>query len=137
MSVNAKTGKLNWDYTEIERGISTASIADGLVYAADYRGRVHCVDVKTGKKAWVYDTKSHIWGSTLVADGKVFIGNEDGEVVILKTGRKMEKIGLVEFSAPVYASPVIANVSCILPVRLIFTLSRKAARLLQSKVIRI
>ena len=109
MSVNAKTGKVVWDYTEIERGISTASIADGLVYAADYRGRVHCVDVKDGKKLWVYDTKSHIWGATLAADGKVFIGNEDGEVVILKHGRKMEKLGLIEFSAPVYASPVVAN----------------------------
>ena len=109
MSVNAKTGKVVWDYTEIERGISTVSIADGLVYAADYRGRVHCVDVNNGKKFWVYDTKSHIWGSTLVADGKVFIGNEDGEVVILKHGRKMEKLGLIEFSAPVYASPVVAN----------------------------
>ena len=49
-SVNAKTGKVNWDYTEIERGISTVSIADDLIYAADYRGRVHCVDFNNGKK---------------------------------------------------------------------------------------
>ena len=107
--VDAVTGKLAWDYTEIERGISTASVADGLVYAADYRGRVHCVDFKTGEKQWMFDTKSHIWGSTLVADGKVFIGNEDGEVVILKHGRKLEEVGLIEFSAPVYASPIVAN----------------------------
>ncbi len=52
---------------------------------------------------------SYIFGSILLADGKVFIGNKEGEAVILKTGRKMEKLGLVEFSAPVYASPVIAN----------------------------
>ena len=109
ISVEAKSGKVAWDYTEIERGISTVSIADDLVYAADYRGRVHCVDFKTGKKQWVYDTKSHIWGSTLVADGKVFIGNEDGEVVILKHGRELKEIGIVEFSAPVYASPIVAN----------------------------
>ena len=107
--VNAKTGKLVWDYTEIERGISTMSVADGLAYGADYRGRVHCVDAKTGKQVWVYDTKSHIWGSTLVVDGKVYIGNEDGEVVVLKHGRKMEELAVIEFSAPVYASPVVAN----------------------------
>ena len=109
ISVDAATGKVVWDYTEIERGISTVSVADGLVYAADYRGRVHCVDFKTGEKQWTFDTKSHIWGSTLVADGKVFIGNEDGEVVVLKHGRELEKIGIVEFSAPVYASPIVAN----------------------------
>jgi outer membrane protein assembly factor BamB len=109
MCVDATTGKVDWDYTGIERGISTASIADGLVYAADYRGRVHCVDFNSGEKIWMFDTKSHIWGSTLVADGKVFIGNEDGEVVILKHGRKLEEIGMIEFAAPVYASPIVAN----------------------------
>jgi len=107
--VDAASGKLLWDYTGIERSISTPSIVDGLVYAADYRGRVHCIDAKSGAAVWVYDTLSHIWGSTLVADGKVFIGNEDGELAILKQGRKMEKLGLVEFSAPIYSSPVIAN----------------------------
>ena len=35
--------------------------------------------------------------------------NEDGEVVILKHGREMKELGIIEFSAPVYASPVIAN----------------------------
>ena len=39
----------------------------------------------------------------------MFIGNEDGEVVILKHGREMKELGIIEFSAPVYASPVIAN----------------------------
>lgn len=107
--VDAKTGKLVWDFTEIERGISTVSVADGLVYAADYRGRVHCVDLANGKGVWMFDTKSHIWGSTLVADGKVYIGNEDGEVVVLKAGRVMEKLGVIEFDAPVYASPVVAG----------------------------
>ncbi len=107
--VDAKTGKVVWDYTEIERGISTVSVADGLVYGADYRGRVHCVDEKTGEKVWMFDTKSHIWGSTLVVDGKVYIGNEDGEVIVLKHGREMEKLAVIEFSAPVYASPVVGN----------------------------
>lgn len=107
--VDAKTGKLIWENTEIERGISTMSVADGLAYGADYRGRVFCVDAKNGKTVWMFDTKSHIWGSTLVVDGKVYIGNEDGEVIILKHGRTMEKLGVIEFSAPVYASPVVAN----------------------------
>ncbi len=107
--VDAKSGELVWDYTDIERGISTMSIADGLAYGADYRGRVHCVDAATGEPYWAYDTKSHIWGSTLVADGKVYIGNEDGEVIVLKHGKEMEKLGVIEFDAPVYASPVVAN----------------------------
>ncbi len=90
-----KTGDISetgvvWDYgatrdpkdktPKINRSISTVSIADGLLYVADYAGWVHCVDAETGKLLWKHDTLAHIWGSTLVADGKVYIGNEDGIV---------------------------------------------------------
>ena len=76
---------------------------------ADYSGRVHCLDVETGKPHWVYDTKGHIWSSTLVADGKVYIGNEEGELTVLKHGKEMQKLGVMEFPAPLMAAPVAAN----------------------------
>ena len=104
----SKGGAL-WQYKDIERSISTCSIADGLLYAADYSGRVHCLDVETGKPHWVYDTKGHIWSSTLVADGKVYIGNEEGELTVLKHGKEMKKLGVIEFPAPLMSSPVAAN----------------------------
>ena len=44
-----------------------------------------------------------------MADGKVFIGNEDGELVILKAGREKEEIALIDFFTPIYCSPVVAN----------------------------
>ena len=31
-----------------------------------------------------------MWGSAYVADGKVYIGDEDGDVAILKAGKTME-----------------------------------------------
>ncbi|NIV48431.1 MAG: hypothetical protein GWN46_17345, partial [Gammaproteobacteria bacterium] len=33
------------------------------------------------------DTFAAIWGSTFVADGKVYIGDEDGDIAVLKAGR--------------------------------------------------
>jgi outer membrane protein assembly factor BamB len=100
---------LVWQYKEVERSISTVSIADGLIYVADYSGRLHCIDAETARKYWVYDTKGHIWSSTLVADGKVYLGNEEGELTILAAGKEMKKLGMVEFPAPLMASPVAAN----------------------------
>lgn len=92
LDVTEKPGVVLWKYglemkedrisSKINRTISTASIADGLVYVGDYAGAVHCIDAKTGEMVWKYDTLSHIWGSTLVADGKVYIGNEDGYVTV-------------------------------------------------------
>jgi len=107
--IDVATGKVDWVNKSIERTISTPSVADGIVYIADYRGRVHALETSTGKTIWVFDTKSHIWSSTLVADGKVYIPNEDGEVIILAAGREMKELGRVEFSAPVYGAPVAAN----------------------------
>jgi outer membrane protein assembly factor BamB len=103
------TGKALWVNKTIGRSISTPSIHDGLVYQAEYNGNIHCIDAKTGEEVWVYPTNSRIWSSTLVADGKVYCGNEDGELVILKTGRTMELVGKVDFYTPVYCTPVVAN----------------------------
>jgi len=125
--VNVESGELIWEYKGIERSLSTASIAlnpdkkpsdvdgDGkddihkLVYVADYRGRLHCLDAYNGKKKWIHDTKSHIWGSTLVADDKVYLGNEDGEITICDHGQRLKGVWMVEFTAPIYSGPVAAN----------------------------
>lgn len=98
-----------WQFKEIGRTISTPSIVDGLVYIADYSGRLYCLDAETGEKYWEHDTLSHIWGSTLVVDGKVFLGNEDGEMIILKAGKEKEEINTVQYDAPIYSTPVVAN----------------------------
>jgi outer membrane protein assembly factor BamB len=103
-----KTGTL-WSYNKIARSLSTPSIVDGLEYVPDFSGFIHCLDAETGKPYWVYDTKSHIWGSTLVADGKIYAGTEDGDLVILATGKQMKEIRKIDMRSPVYASPVAAG----------------------------
>ena len=100
---------LVWQYKELGRSISTPSVANGLVYIADYSGITHCLDASTGEVYWTHDTFGHIWGSTLVADGKVFVGNEDGILTILKAGKSKQVIGQIEFVGPIYSSPVVAN----------------------------
>ncbi len=98
-----------WQFKEVGRTISTPSLADGLLYIADYSGRLYCLDAETGEKYWEHDTLSHIWGSTLVVDGKVLLGNEDGEMVILKAGKEYEELTIVNYPAPIYATPIVAN----------------------------
>lgn len=103
-----KSGEL-WSYKGINRSISTVSVADGLVYAADYAGKLHCLDAKTGKVQWTHDTQGHIWSSTLVADGKVFLGNEDGFLTVMQAGPKKKVLAEIEFNSALHSSPVVAN----------------------------
>ncbi len=107
--IDATTGKLIWSNKTLHRSLSTPAILDGLIYVGDFSGFVHCLDAETGKEYWSFDTKSHIWGSALVGDGKVYFGTEDGDVIMLATGKTLKEVGRVDMRAPVYASPVVAN----------------------------
>jgi len=98
-----------WQFRELGRTISTPSIVDGLVYIADYSGRLFCLDAETGEKYWEHDTLSHIWSSTLVVDGKVLLGNEDGELVVMQAGKEYKELSTISFPSPIYSTCVVAN----------------------------
>ena len=93
----------NQDYN---RTMSTVAIHDDLLYTADLSGFVYCLNAHTGEHYWTYDTYAAIWGSPFVADGKVYIGDEDGDVAVLKAGKKMELIFEVNMGSAVYTTPV-------------------------------
>ena len=97
-----------WRYLGIGRSLSTVSVVDGLVYAAEHAGKVHCLDAATGQIAWVYDTRDEIWSSTLVADGKVYVGTRRG-LTVLRAGREREHLADIRLGTPVWSVPTAAN----------------------------
>ena len=109
----SKTGDITqsgcvWTYDGIERSLSGPVIADGLVYAGDVAGKLHCVDAATGKPVWVHDTGAESWGTPLVADGKVFLSNKKG-LVIMAAGREKKELARISLGAPMYGTPITAN----------------------------
>jgi len=98
-----------WKDDKIRRSLSTASVADGLLYVADLSGFLHCFDAKTGQAYWTYDVFAAVWGSTLVADGKVYLGDEDGDVVVLAAGKEKKLLAEMNMGSSVYGTPVPAH----------------------------
>jgi len=107
--IDAASGKPLWRFNQIHRSISTPSIANGLVFIADYSGRIFCVDALTGEMQWVHDTLGHIWSSTLVVHGKVIIGNEDGILTVLAATRKKMLLHEIEMDNAIYSTAIVAN----------------------------
>ncbi|MEM6453972.1 MAG: PQQ-binding-like beta-propeller repeat protein [Acidobacteriota bacterium] len=91
---------------DFNRTISTAAIHDGIVYATDLSGFLYALDAKTGEHFWTYDAFAAVWGSPFVADGKIYLGDEDGDIAILKAGKKMEVLAEANVGSAVYTTPV-------------------------------
>jgi outer membrane protein assembly factor BamB len=109
----SKTGDIThtgclWTYEALERTIASVAVKDGLLFASDLAGHVHCLDDKTGKPHWVYDTKSETWSTPLVADGKVFVSTNK-KLVTFEASAQMKKLSEVTLGSTSYATPVAAN----------------------------
>jgi outer membrane protein assembly factor BamB len=92
---------------EFHRTLSTAAIdGDGILYMSDLSGHLYALDAKTGQLYWKHDVFAAIWGSPFVADGKVYLGDEDGDIVVLKAGKTKQVLQEVNMGSSVYTTPV-------------------------------
>src|SRR5262249_3001793 len=91
------------------RTISTVAVHDGLVYAAELGGFLHCPDAKTGKSYWMHDFEEGTWCSPYYVDGKVYIGTEQSELYIFKAGKAANKPKQITVGQPVKMPPVACN----------------------------
>ena len=77
-----------WRFEKLRRTVSTAAVANGLVYVPDFSGFLYCLEAATGKEVWQHDLFSAVWGSPMVVDGRVFLGDEDGDLLVMAEGRE-------------------------------------------------
>lgn len=100
---------------DFNRTISSAAIKDDIVYIADLSGFLYALDSKDGTHHWTYDAFAAIWGSAFVADDKIYLGDEDGDIAVIKTGthggggKEIEAMSEMNLGASVYTTPVSNN----------------------------
>jgi outer membrane protein assembly factor BamB len=91
------------------RTISTVAIHDGLVYASELEGYLHCLDAKTGQKYWDYDLKDSVWNSPYYVDGRVFLGTDGGDLYVFKAGKEKNEPTKINMEQALKVPPVAAG----------------------------
>ena len=100
---------LVWVNTDIDRSLTTVAIHDGVLYTADFSGRIFALDADTGRELWRHTTDGPIWSSPLVADGKVYVGTDTGVLWTFAASRELKILGETHLDSPISTSPIIAN----------------------------
>jgi outer membrane protein assembly factor BamB len=91
------------------RSISNCTIHDGLVYAVEIAGFLHCLDAKTGEKYWTQDLQDEIWASPYYVDGKVFLGTKASAMYVLQHGKVFKELAKIEMDNALSVPPVAVN----------------------------
>jgi outer membrane protein assembly factor BamB len=109
----SKTGDVTrsakiWSYEGIDRSLSTVAIADGLLFVADFPGRLHCLDAETGQCYWVHETGNDVWSSPLAADDKVYLGTRKS-LWVLAVAKEKKIISEIRLGSQIRSAPVAAN----------------------------
>jgi outer membrane protein assembly factor BamB len=105
---NPKPANEERDYP-FGRTMSTVAVHDGLVYAAELDGFLHCLDAQTGQEYWVHDTGGGTWASPYYVDGKVYMGVDNGDLLIFAAGTKDRLLNTIECRASLTTAPVAAH----------------------------
>lgn len=90
--------------------ISTAAIANGLVFISEEASYTHCLDARTGEKQWVQDFKTAVWGSPYVIGDKVLLATEDGMLHVLAADRKLKVLARDEAGKQTFVEEITRKV---------------------------
>jgi outer membrane protein assembly factor BamB len=58
MALDAKTGRLRFNFDAKSYMFSSAALAGDLAYVGDHNGRLYAIDIKSGKLAWEFQTEA-------------------------------------------------------------------------------
>lgn len=100
---------LVWRHSLGRHVMASPAVADGLAFAADCDGLLHCVDAVTGEAQWTFQANGEFWASPFIADGKVYAATRRGWFYVFALDREQRLLSEMRLDGPVSATPVAAN----------------------------
>ncbi len=70
--------KLLWNFKTGAAVVSSAAVAEGLVFFGSRDYNIYCLDASNGQLVWNFSTAAAVDSSPAIAGGRVFVGSDDG-----------------------------------------------------------
>jgi outer membrane protein assembly factor BamB len=108
------TGTKTVAWSKQQRGsyMPTPIFYDGLFYVIGNAGIFDCYEPSSGIEVYrerIPHQGSGFSASPVAADGKLYLSSEDGDIFIVRAGRKFELIGKNSMGEPLMATPALAD----------------------------
>ncbi|MBI1761046.1 MAG: PQQ-binding-like beta-propeller repeat protein [Acidobacteria bacterium] len=109
---NTASESVVWSHNGRGSYMPTPLVYDGILYVLANNGLLDAYDVKTGEE--IYRQRLPLVGSgfsasPVAADGKLYLSNEDGDVLVIKAGRKYEHLGTNAMGDLLMATPALSE----------------------------
>ncbi len=110
-SIDAKTGKINWQVKTSGTVWAPVAIKDDRLYAGDQSGKVFALSKNDGSLVWEYDAGSPVIGSVALYDDRLFAGTEKGEALSIAIGDnpKSRLLWTQNVGGKLYSTPVLTD----------------------------
>ena len=105
---NVTETHIAWSDTKGAPYVPSMIVADDFLLSVNRSGVAFCYEAATGEVLWQQKLGRH-HASPVLVNGLVFFINDNGQVNVIKPGRKFERVATYELGEPCYASPAISD----------------------------
>jgi outer membrane protein assembly factor BamB len=109
--------RVAWKITKGMPAQPSFLLVDGLLYAVNDNGIIHCIEAATGTIVWKDRIEGNYAASPIHADGRMYFTSDEARTTVVQPGREFKVLATNELDEPLKASPAVAGKSIILRTR--------------------
>lgn len=102
----AAESRIRWTVDQRMPTMPSPLLVDDLLYLISDAGIATCVDANSGEVVWSERLGGKFAASPLLADGKIYVGNQAGELLVVRPGRELDVVASNKLDSAIMASPV-------------------------------
>jgi outer membrane protein assembly factor BamB len=97
--------RIRWTVEQRMPTMPSPLLIQDWLYLISDAGIATCVDSRNGEVLWSERLRGKFAASPLLADGKIYLGNQAGEVFVLRPGSEFEVLATAQLDSSIMASP--------------------------------